>query len=54
MYSDGDGHFPGLITAMLIGAEIGALVGVVGQATTDVLANVWQHGFNMSEWQFSS
>ena len=54
MYSDESGHFPGLITAMLIGAGIGLFAGVVGQASTDVLSNIWKHGFNMSEWSMSS
>ena len=39
MYSDGDGRFAGIITAMLIGAGIGALIGAVGQAGADVLSN---------------
>ena len=54
MYSDGDGRFPGIITAMLIGAGIGALIGAVGQAGADVLSNLWSRGFNISDWSMSS
>lgn len=52
MLMDLTGH--SFILAALIGAGIGTLVGWAGQATTDVLSNIWQHGLNMSEWQFSS
>ena len=54
MYVDENGKFPGLITAMLIGAVIGAFVGVVGQAGADVLSNLWKYGFKTYEWSMSS
>ena len=54
MYSDGEGNFPGIITAMLIGAGIGALIGAVGQAGADVLSNLWSRRFNISDWSMSS
>lgn len=52
MYLDENGKFPGLITAMLIGAVIGAFVGVVGQAGADVLSNLWKYGFKTYEWSY--
>ena len=54
MYVDENGKFLGLITAMLIGAVIGAFVGVVGQAGADVLSNLWKYGFKTYEWSMSS
>jgi len=54
MNEDGDGNFPGFITAMIIGAIIGVYVGIVGQACSDSLANLWKHRFNVSEWSISS
>ena len=54
MYVDENGKFPGLITAMLIGAVIGAFVEVVGQAGADVLSNLWKYGFKTYEWSMSS
>ena len=54
MYVDENGKFPGLITAMLIGAVIGAFVGVVEQAGADVLSNLWKYGFKTYEWSMSS
>ena len=54
MYVDENGKFPGLITAMLIGAVIGTFVGVVGQAGADVLSNLWKYGFKTYEWSMSS
>ena len=51
MYYDPTGH--SAILAMLIGAGIGALVGLVSQAITDVAANMFS-GKDVSEWEFSS
>ncbi len=52
MYSDGSGHFA--ITAMLIGAGIGLLVGLASQLVSDVISNVIVNGWNINEWQLSS
>ena len=46
MYSDENGH--GIIAALLIAAGIGALVGVAGQLTSDIV-----HGALTGKWDFS-
>ncbi len=53
MYSDPEGNY-GILTVLFVGALIGAAVGGVGQASADILSNIWRHGFNFSEWTMSS
>lgn len=42
------------LLAMLIGAGIGALVGLIGQAARDTVSNFNKYNFDMSKWQYSS
>lgn len=51
MYCDPTGHSAFL--AMLIGASIGALAGLVSQAVTDIVANIIS-GRDITEWELSS
>lgn len=53
MYTDEDGTIA-IISVLLIGACIGAAVGVVGQAVTDTISNYLSYGFELSNWQYSS
>jgi len=50
MGMDPTGHFPGLLTALFIGA----IVGITSQFATDVISNIIKNGFNISQWEFSS
>ena len=52
MYVDPSGH--SVIVAMLIGAGIGLVAGLASQVVSDVFSNIWEYGFDFSEWQMSS
>ena len=48
MYSDGSGHFPGLITAMLIGFGVGFLVG----GGFEIGKQIHNNGWNLKDWNW--
>ncbi|MGM9970827.1 MAG: RHS repeat-associated core domain-containing protein [Anaeroplasmataceae bacterium] len=52
MYYDPMGH--SAILAMLIGASIGAIIGLGSQVTSDVISNFKANKFDFSKWEMSS
>ena len=48
MYYDGSGHFPGLITAMLIGFGVGFLVG----GGFEIGKQIHNNGWNLKDWNW--